>query len=196
MDETRGPTVGELLPALKKVESAVKDELKEDPEVKGLTLAWSVIGSELEGALRSVLDCDALELLGQAWAAADALQAYADPALHAPGEAAIVELGAHDFVREIHPVVTVTIGSCASKELRFTISLAAHFGGVALSIRDGHVTGGRTGDASVSAELKYGEILLHEAGEAKKMALPGRFAFAAPGLPIRRAAGGKEGDGA
>jgi hypothetical protein len=185
MDEERGPTVADLLPArLSGMKSAVEGKMREDPDVGGLKLAWGFIASQLQETLRNVLDCPAIDLLGDAWTTAEEVREAADPARHGPDEVSVVHLGAHEFVREIHPVVTVTIGSCPPQELRFTISLAANFDGVALSIRDGRITSGRTGDAHVSAQLKYGEVPLHEPSEAGKRALPGSFAFAAPGLKV------------
>jgi len=194
MDEERGPTVADLLPKrLTGVKSAVKGKLSEDKEVGGMKLAWGLIGAQLEEALRSVVDCPVMELLGQAWTTAEEVKDHADPLKHPPDEASVVHLGAHDFVQEIHPVVAVTIGSCPPQELRFTISLAAHFDGVALSIQGGHIKGGRTGDSHVSAQLKYGDLELHQPSESGKAALPGRFAFTAPGLKIPQGARGPAG---
>jgi hypothetical protein len=185
MDETGGLRVADLLPdRLEGIEERVKEQACRDPAAGKMKLAWDLIGSEVEGALRSALDCDLIELLAQGWARARALQDYADPEKHPPGETAIVHLGERDFARELHPVVAVSIAGCPELELRFTLELAAHFSGLALSVRAGHIIGGRTGDAHVSAQLKYGEADLHKAKESKKLQLPGRFSFAPPGLRI------------
>jgi hypothetical protein len=187
MSEGWRPTLADLLPErLDGIEKKVRDQLCEDPGVGGSKLAWGLIGSEVEDALKSVLDCDLLEVLGKAWATMRALQAYADPALHPPGEMAVVHLGERDMERELHPVVTVTIGECPPMELRFTLTLRAHLSGLALSLRCPFLTGGATGDAQVSAGLSYGEVKLVKPEESRKLALPGRFAFDAP-LEIPRA---------
>ena len=188
MDEPRRPTVGDLLPErLDGLEERVKEQLSADPEVGRNKLAWDLIGSEVEGALRSVLDCDLVETLAKAWTTARALQAYADPDKHPPGEAAVVHLGERVVERELHPVVAVTIGQCECMELRFTLTLAAEFSGLALSIRAPYITGGSAGDLKANAQLKYGEVALHKAAESRKVALPGRFRFDPP-LEIPRPA--------
>jgi hypothetical protein len=183
MDEGWRPKVADLLPErLEGIERRVRDRLCEDPGVKGSSLAWGLIGSEVEGALKAVLDCDLLELLGKAWTTARSLQDYADPALHPPGEAAVVHLGEREIEREIHPVIAVTIGDCPPMELRFTLTLTAHFSGLALSLRCPFITGGSAGDAHVSASLGYGEVELIKPKESRKLALPGRFTFDPPHL--------------
>jgi len=181
MDETRRPTVADLLPErFEGLEERVKDRLCEDPGVGSNKLAWDLIGSEVEGALRSVLDCDLIETLARAWTTARALQDYADPAKHPAGEASVVHLGEREVERELHPVVAVTIGQCECMELRFTLTLAAKFSGLALTIRAPFITGGSAGDLKVSAQLKYGEVALHKPRESRKLVLPGRFGFSVP----------------
>ncbi|HYJ83209.1 MAG TPA: hypothetical protein VEW26_10255 [Allosphingosinicella sp.] len=181
MAEESGLRVRDLLPErFDGLEDQVKAQLEADPEARKSKLAWDLIGSEVEGALRSVLDCDLIETLAKAWTTARALQDYADPDKHPPGEACVVHLGERKVERELHPVVAVTIGSCECMELRFTLCLTAKFSGLALSIRAPHITGGTAGDLKVSAQLKYGEAALHKPLEARKIALPGRFALATP----------------
>lgn len=181
MDEPRRPTVADLLPErFDGIEERVKERLCEDPGVGKNKLAWDLIGSEVEGALRSVLDCDLVETLARAWTTARALQDYADPAIHAPGEASVVHLGEREVERELHPVVAVTIGQCECMELRFTLGLAATFSGLALSIRAPFITGGTAGDLKASAQLSYGEVKLHKPMDSRKLDLPARFAFDPP----------------
>jgi len=181
MNEQRRPTVGDLLPdRFDGLEERVKAKLSEDPAVGGNKLAWDLIGSEVEGALRSVLDCDLIEMLAKAWTTARALQDYADPVKHPPGGASVVHLGEREVERELHPVVAVTIGACECMELRFTLCLTAHFSGLALSIRAPYITGGTAGDLKASAQLKYGEVALHKPLESRKIDLPGRFRFDPP----------------
>lgn len=188
MAEGSGLSVGDLLPErFDGLEDQVKAQLEADPQAGGSKLAWDLIGSEVEGALRSVLDCDLVETLAKAWTTARALQDYADPAKHPPGETSVVHLGERKVERELHPVVAVTIGSCECMELRFTLCLAAQFSGLALSIRSPYITGGTAGDLEASAQLKYGEVALHKPLEPRKLVLPGRFGFRQP-LEIPRRA--------
>jgi hypothetical protein len=188
MAEGSGLRVADLLPErLDGLEEQVKAQLSADPEAGKSKLAWDLIGSEVEGALRSVLDCDLIETLAKAWTRARALQDYADPDKHPPGEASVVHLGEREGERELHPVVAVTIAGRDCMELRFTLCLTAKLSGLALSIRAPYVTGGTAGDVEASAQLKYGEVALHKALDARKLALPGRFRFATP-LEIPRRA--------
>jgi hypothetical protein len=180
MDEAR-PKVADLLPErLTGLEDRVKAQMSGDPEVGKSKLAWDLIGSEVERALRSVLDCDLIDTLAKAWAGALSVCDYADPAKHEPGETAVVHLGEQEFVRELHPVIGVTIAGCECMELRFTLSLTVHFSGLALSIRAPYITGGAAGDAHGNAQLSYGEVALHPAQESRKIELPGRFVLGSP----------------
>jgi hypothetical protein len=180
-----GLRVADLLPD--RLDGAAEEARKSlcgNEEIGRMSLAWGYIGDQLEGALHSALDCDLLELFGKGWASAKLLADYADPEKHPPGERSVVELGAHDFGRDLHPIVAVTIGSCPCIELKFTFAVTAHFGGLRLTIGDGHILAGATGDAWTSAQLSYNGVPLHEAAESRKLALPGQFSFASPGIAI------------
>lgn len=180
-----GPTLASLLPEqLDSLDEQVKARLCQDEQVGGMKLAWDYVGGELGTALKSVLDCDLLEIFGQAWAEAAPLAELADPARHPPGERSLVELGAHDLNREFHPVVAVTIGACPCVELHFTLALAAHIGGVRLTASDGHLISGDLGEVWASVQLSYEGTPLHPPAESRKLALPGEVRFDPPGIPI------------
>lgn len=182
-----GIRLSSLLPdRLDSLAERVQSRLCDDEQVGGMKLAWDYIGKELGSALKSVLDCDLLEILAGAWAEAAPLAAFADLAMHPAGERSVVELGGHEFSRELHPVVAVTIGSCPCVELNFLLALTAHVGGVRLSIVDGHIVGGNMGELWASAQLSYEGTPLHPPSESRKIAIPGDFRFAAPGVKIPR----------
>lgn len=179
-----------LLPArLDSLADEVKARLCEDEQVGGMKLAWDFIGDELGEALKSVLDCDLLEVLAGAWAKAAPLADFADPTKHPPGERALVELGGHDVKRDFHPVIAVTIGSCPCVELKFTLALAAKIGGVRLAVTDGHIVGGDLGEVWASAQLSYDGTPLHAPAESRKLALPAELRFEPPGILIPRLTG-------
>jgi hypothetical protein len=98
----------------------------------------------------------------------------------------VIELGAHEIVRELEPVVAVTIGSCPCVELKFTFTVTGKFGGVKLCVMDAHIVGGSPGEAWAMAQLSYNGVPLHDAAESRKLALPGAFDFPQPGIPIPR----------
>ena len=182
-----GLRLSALLPdRLDRVGELAEKTLCENEDIGGMGLAWNYVAGERQGALKTALDCDLLEVLAKGWAQARLLAEYADPKRHPPGERAVIELGKHDLTRELHPVIAITIGSCPCVELRFTFAVAAHFGGVQLAVMDGHIVGGSPGDAWATAQLSYQGVPLYPESESRKVAIPGEFRFAAPGIAIPR----------
>lgn len=180
-----------LLPArLDSLDDQVKARLCQDEQVVEMKLAWDFIGKELGASLKSVLDCDLVEVLAGAWAKAAPLADLADPARHPPGERSLVELGEHEVNRDFHPVVAVTIGACPCVELSFKFALAAHVGGIRLAVVDGHIVGGDLGEIWASAQLSYEGTPLHPPSESRKLALPAEFQFDSPGIKVPRLAQG------
>lgn len=177
--------LGDLVPdQLDSMAERVQTKLCDNQEIGGMKLAWDFIGSELQNALKSVLDCDLIEVLGGAWAKAAPLAEFADPDKHPPGERSVVELGEHDVSRELNPVIAVTIGSCPCVEFNFTLAFAAHVGGVRLAMVDGHIVGGDLGELWASGQLSYEGVPLHPAQESTRIGVPGKFSFAPPGIKI------------
>lgn len=160
--------------------------LREREDVGCLKLAWDAIASELEGALGRALDCDLVGVLAECWAESRLLAEYADPKKHPPGERAVLEVGAHEFSREVHPVLAVTVAGCPCVEIRFTFALAGHLGGVRLLVADGRIRGGSLGEGWVSAQLSYGGAPLHSAAESKQLDLGGDFTLPGEGVRIPR----------
>ena len=101
-----------LLPAeLDSVGERARLKLCENQDIGGMKLAWGYIGGELQKALAQALDCDLMEMLARGWAQADLLAEFADSARHPAGERSIVEIGAHDYSRELKPVIAVTLAN-------------------------------------------------------------------------------------
>jgi len=180
-----GLMVNELLPdTFNRMEGVVRDELSKDPAMGLASRVWGLVGSTATDAIRSRLNFDVVELLGRGWAFARELHEYKDPSRHPRDESSIVYLGQHNMKTELYPVLTLMIGPMQSPELRFTLEMRAHINSVALSIRDGHITGLGSGDCFVEAQLKYREIALHDPIKSRKVTLPGHRDFKAPGLAI------------
>lgn len=176
-----------LLPErLDRMGEQARAKLCETEEIGCLTLAWDFVAKQLGEAMKSALDSDLLEALAKVWAEAKILSEFADPAKHPPGTRSVLEIGEHALTRELHPIVAVTIGSLPCVELKFTLKVTAQFSGVKLGVLDAHIISGRTGEAWASGQLSYEGIALHEAAESRKVAIPGEFAFASPGVPIPR----------
>ena len=180
-----GLKLNALLPErLDNVGERAREQLCENKDVGGMKLAWGYIETEVGDALGQVLDCDLMELLAKGWAATELLSEFTDSVKHSPGERSVVEIGAHEVSRELKPVIAVTIGACPCVELEFGFTVCASFGGVQLSIVDGHITGGRAGDAWATAQLSCQGVPLHDAAETRKLPIPAAFEFDAPGVPI------------
>jgi hypothetical protein len=177
--------LGDLLPdKLESVTERLRGRMCEDERIGGMKLAWDYIGKQLHQALKSALDHDLLDVLGNSWAQFSELAAFADPASHPPGERSVVELGAHEWQRELYPVIAVTIAPCPCIELKFLLALTANVGGVRLSIVDGHIVGGDLGELWASAQLSYEGTPLHPPQESARVGVPGEFTFDPPGIKI------------
>lgn len=174
-----------LLPErLDEVGQRARQKLCENENVGGMRLAWDYIGSQLNSALGEALDCDVMEVLAKGWASADLLADFANSGTQSAGGRSVVELGAHEISRELKPVIAVTIGSCPCVEIEFGFTVSAHFGGVQLSIVNGHITGGQAGEGWASAQLSCEGVPLHDAAETRKLPIPATFQFDEPGVPI------------
>lgn len=179
-----GVTVTGLLPdTFKGMESTVKNELAKDSATTVASKLWGLVGSAATDAIRNRLNFDVVELLGCGWVVARELHEYKDRQRHPPNETSIVYLGQHKMKTDVHPVVVITVGPIRH-EIPFTLELTAQINSVALIIRDAHITGAGTGDCLVKAQLKLGDAELHDPIQSKKVPLPGRYDFQAPGLRI------------
>lgn len=179
-----GVTVTGLLPdTFKNMESAVKNELSKDPATSVASRFLGLIGSAATDAIRNRLNFDVVELLGCGWVVAQELREYKDLQKHPPNETSILYLGQHKMRTDVHPVVIITIGPIR-REIPFTLEMTAQINSFALRIRDSHIKGAGTGDCFVEAQLKCGDIPLHDPIKSRKVTLPGSHDFQAPGLRI------------
>jgi hypothetical protein len=171
----------DLLPTkLDGLEETIEGDLRKDEDAHFSKLAWRCVRSSAADEVRSALDFDVFQVLAQAWAkSAELFGVSRDTS----DEITVVHLGQHDFKTAVHPELTVDFGVPPYPKLQFTLEVAAHFEGAALSIRNGYIIAAETGDASVNAEFKYGKVRLHKE-ESPKVKLAGRREFAAPGIKI------------
>jgi hypothetical protein len=175
--------VRDLLPGSLQIEQTMKDALSQDHELGAQKLAWNFIGSQASDALKSVLNIDALQVLGSAWCVAKQLHDFTDPSKHPKGERSVVYLGSHKFKKTVYPELEVTIALFKPVKLRFTLDLLADIRSIALGICDGFITSTGGGDGALSAQLKYGDLALNRP-QQKKVQFPGGYTFKAPGLTI------------
>lgn len=184
-----GVRLKDLLPDdLEEAGKRAAASLREREDVGCEKLAWDVVSRELEGALGRALDCDLIGLVAECWAQSRVLADFADPQKHPRGERSVVDVGAHEFSRDVHPVLAVTVAGCSCVELRFTFALTGHFGGAQLIVEDGRIRGGKLGEAWVSAQLSYENVPLHSEAQSKKAQLSGEFTLPGDGVKIPRLA--------
>jgi len=176
--------VRDLIPDGLHLDQTMKGALSQDRGAGAPRLAWGVIGSQASEALKSVLDMDVLDVLGQAWSVLSQLHEYTDRSKHPEGERSVVYLGGHKFVKTLYPQLTVTIEPLKPVTLRFALDLTADVRSVALAICNGYITSTGAGDGALSAQLKYGDLALNKP-QQRKLQFPGSFAFKPPGLAIR-----------
>jgi hypothetical protein len=164
------------------VERALAEQAKEETAValvqRQLVGYAAGLGAE---ELNRALDTDVIALLVPAWSK---VQAVRDAARRTMGssERTVVTLGAHDVTSQQHPVLTLSMAQIPLPELRLTIDLVARFKSMALAVAGAAIRGLAPGEASVTARLRYRDVVLKE--EARPMwVLPPRIALG-DGVPV------------
>jgi hypothetical protein len=164
------------------VERALAEQAKDEtavalvqPQLAGL--AASVGAEELNRAL----EADAVELMVPAW---KQVQAVRDAARRTAGRAerTVVTLGPHDVLARHHPVLVLSMSQIVLPELRLTVELMARFKSLGLAIADAALLSVAPGEASVTARLKYREVLLKEQ-TYPLWSLPAQLSFS-PAVPV------------
>jgi len=188
MTEETGISVRELLPgSFSRLGQTLQEAASRENGPGERTLpgfAWRIAGSEASSALQTALDTDVFSLLARGWGVARELAKYADRSKYPAAVTTIVYLGKHSVTAEVHPVLIVSIDGIEWPPFRFTLALSANFETVALVIRDAHIIGLDSGDCSVSAQLRYGEVPLPGELQSRHVALPGCLRFKPPGIAI------------
>lgn len=188
MPDPSGVEVCELLPdrfehfdeTLRK--EATREDGSASPGVPDFVM--NLAASEAQRDIHDALHADVFSLLARGWCLAKELHAYTNTMQYPPEQTSIVFLGEHSVSTDLHPVVTLCIGAMRLHPLRFTLTLAANFRSAGLLIRGGYIIGLAAGDCDVSAQLRYGSIDLHKRLESRRVVIPGRTLFEAPGLAI------------
>jgi hypothetical protein len=175
--------VRDLLPDGLQLGQTVEEAVRSNRDMGAAKFAWGVIGSEATSALKGVLDLDVFDVVARVWCGAKELHDFADRSKHPAGERSVLYLGEHAFTKTMYPTLAITIGPYKCPPLRFTLELVATIRSIALSICDGCITGLGSGDGDISGRLSYGDIDLTKR-QSKKVPLPARVEFKAPGLAI------------
>jgi hypothetical protein len=166
----------------KDVERALAEQAKDEPAVamvqRQLTGYAASLGAD---ELNRILDTDVIGLLAPAWAQVQAVRDAARRAAET-NDRTVVTLGAHDVTSQQHPVLTLSMAQIPLPELRLTIDVAARFKTLALAIVGATIRGIAPGEASLTARLRYGEVVLKDAGRPQ-WKLPARVPFG-DGVPV------------
>lgn len=164
------------------VERALAEQAKEETAValvqRQLTGYPASLGAE---ELNRALDADVIALLAPAWCK---LQAVRDAARRTAGssERTVVTLGPHEVSTQQHPVLALAMAQIPLPELRLTVDVVARFKSMALAIAGAAIRGLAPGEASISARLRYGELVLKEETRAA-WPLPARVPLG-DGVPV------------
>ncbi len=177
----------ELLPC--ETASEVEDKIREELAAEGGF--WSRAARVLAGedAMQAIKDqvaqTDVFGLLAEGWATARELREHCDPAKHPNGASSFVRLGKHVLKEDLHPIVSLSLGSKMSPGVKFTLAFEALFEAVELVIENRHIVAARSGGCKISAAFKYRDTILYPKTELKALDIPGEIVFEPPGLEIR-----------
>jgi hypothetical protein len=136
----------------------------------------------LRGAiLRAVtagLHIDPLALLADGWCTARDIRAAAREARQSETPL-VLRLAPHSIERDIRPAVTVSVGKSHSFDLDVGLSLAGHFDGVELTLRDGRLVSVGSGTCRLALQTTVaGRTVMRR--DITQIELPGEYLFAQP----------------
>lgn len=186
MSDVSGVRLRELLPGtFEGLNDTVRDVLQNAPPLGGARLAWGFVAEKAGEEIHRVLDLDVFEVLARGWCRARELRKYRNQSETQPDTTVIVHLGEHETPPvPVHPELQVMFGRVPGPELVFTMEVTAKFQSVALSIRNGRITSIGAGEGRIAAQLKYGNVKLHEALKSTTVKLEAAIRFKEPGLEI------------
>ncbi len=190
MTEENGLILRDLLPSqFENMEQVVEENLFNDTDRPAGNFAgwlWQFVGSKATAAIHELLNFNVLQLFARGWCLAKELEAFSDPEKHTKKRVSVF-VGDHKLPIELHPVITVTLGSYGERHLRFTLELTAHIQAIEILIRSGSIIGVRGGNYELTAQLKYGKMKLHP-NEIKSgpRQLTREYKFKEPGFEIRK----------
>ena len=165
MDDEYGRSLRTLLPdSFERMEDVVKEKLSSEPGAdwgRVPKFAWNFVGSRATDAVHKVLGIDVFEIIARGWAKAVELREYNDPVKYPPDKESKTHLFDHKLTAKVHPVIEVTILGFGQTKLKFTLELTATFRSAELHIKGGRIVAVAAGDCSASAQLKYGDLKMH-----------------------------------
>jgi hypothetical protein len=188
MSDNDALTVAQLLPDhFDRIGEIVDRELRDDEKSRRIGIpafVWKGLDAPVSAAIHGALDRDVLELLAEGWRSAHELRQLAARNKSEPGTRVEWTLGTHSLMTSVHPVLQVSVPGYRFPALRFTLELGAEIAVAQLSIQGGRIAAASALECKLVAQLKYGEVKLHEPRKSRAFQPLGRHVFAAPGLEI------------
>jgi hypothetical protein len=188
MSDNAALTVAQLLPDhFDRIGEIVDREFHEDEKSKRLGIpafVWKGLDAPVSAAIHGALERDVLELLAEGWRSAHELRQLAAKNKGEPDARVEWTLGTHSLTTRVHPLLQISVPGHRFPALRFTLELSAEIALAQLSIQGGRITAANALQRKLVAQLRYGEVKLHEPRKSRAFEPLGRHVFAAPGLEI------------
>jgi hypothetical protein len=160
-----------------------KEELMRDAMGPLSLLPWRLVRSTIAKGLEEGLGAGLMSWLAKGWSAARELHAMKDEEGE-DGRPALFKLGEHQMTGTLHPEVTISCGETSFPPFRFDVPVTATINATSLAVRKGHITGLGGGECAVVMSIEYDGNDLTGELPLKTIALPGKYEFKAPGIPI------------
>jgi dihydroxyacetone kinase DhaKLM complex PTS-EIIA-like component DhaM len=156
------------------IEKQLVGAIDKDRTLRNLVVATPILRGAIIRAVMACLHFDPLALLADGWCTARDIRACRNA-----DKPVVLKLGAHSIERDMHPAVTVDLGSEKSFALDVGLSLAGNFKGVELTISDSKLVSVGSGTCSLSLQIKVaGRTVVNQ--DLKTLELPGEYRFAQP----------------
>lgn len=185
MKESSGCSLRDLFPGqFEHLERELRGEPGAREAERDGPLAWDYLASRAQELILENQDFDIFESLARGWAALRKLREYAREPKRAEDRTFDVALGKHEFTLQLRPTLTYQIGSLPEHSIPFDLALSVRVESVVLAILHGRIRAVGSADCSVTAQLKYRGIPLHDELKTQKVRAPGRIRLREPGLEI------------
>ncbi len=166
------------VPTRTDIEKQLNGAVEKDRVLQNLVIATPILRGAIIRAVMACLHFDPLVLLAEGWSTARDIRACRN-ADKATGKPVVLKLGAHSLSRDMHPAITVNLGSEKSFALDVALSLTGMFEGVELTISESKLIAVGSGTCSLSLQIKVAKRTV-VSRELKTLELPGEYRFAQP----------------
>ena len=146
-------------------------------------MPWETVCSLLAEELEERLGPGLMSWLAKGWSTARELHALKEEEGE-DGRPAMFRLGEHKMTGSLHPQITISCGGTSFPPIRFDVPITATINATSLAVRNGHITGLGGGECAVEMRIEYDGNDLTGDLPLKTIALPGKYPFKEPGIPI------------